>query len=145
MKNQYLIFSIGNRKLAINAEFVKEVFSLSRLTRIPIAPSFMPWVVNWQNSIIPVIDLSLFISHRAKTVLESHSSLIIQKHDFSSAFALVIDNIQGVSSNDKLIIREDLIPYFAEGVIETKDKEQLWVIEPDKLTTFTVSQFHTKL
>jgi purine-binding chemotaxis protein CheW len=58
---QYLVFSLADRELAVKAEFVQGVERLADLTPVP---NIVPWVrgvMNLRGSIISVVDLRMFL------------------------------------------------------------------------------------
>ena len=58
---QYLVFSLADRELAVKAEFVQGVERLVDLTPVP---NVVPWVrgvMNLRGSIISVVDLRMFL------------------------------------------------------------------------------------
>ena len=59
--NQYLTFSLGKDKYAINIINTKEVLEATELTRVPRMPEFMCGVINLRGSVVPVIDLKCCI------------------------------------------------------------------------------------
>ncbi|WP_319475924.1 chemotaxis protein CheW [Marispirochaeta aestuarii] len=55
--NQYLAFTLGEEKYAIEVSRVKEVLEFRTITRIPGTPTVMRGVMNVRGEIIPVLDL----------------------------------------------------------------------------------------
>lgn len=57
--NQYLTFTLGKDRYAINIINTREVLEATELTRVPRMPEFMCGVINLRGSVVPVIDLKL--------------------------------------------------------------------------------------
>lgn len=57
--NQYLTFTLGKDRYAINIVNTREVLEATELTRVPRMPDFMCGVINLRGSVVPVIDLKL--------------------------------------------------------------------------------------
>jgi purine-binding chemotaxis protein CheW len=58
---QYLVFSLADRELAVKAEFVQGV---ERLVDLALVPNVVPWVrgvMNLRGSIVSVVDLRMFL------------------------------------------------------------------------------------
>ena len=55
--NQYLTFKIADEAYAINVGNIREVLSVSRLTKIPRMPDFMSGIINLRGTAVPVLDL----------------------------------------------------------------------------------------
>ncbi len=58
---QYLVFSLAERELAVKAEFVQGVERLVDLTPIPNVVSWVRGVMNLRGSIVSVVDLRMFL------------------------------------------------------------------------------------
>jgi purine-binding chemotaxis protein CheW len=58
---QYLIFSLFDRELAVKAELVQGVERLVDLTPVPNVVSWVKGVMNLRGSIVSVIDLRMFL------------------------------------------------------------------------------------
>ena len=56
--NQYLTFKIADEMYAINVSNIREVLSVTRLTKIPRMPDFMSGIINLRGTGVPVLDLS---------------------------------------------------------------------------------------
>ncbi|MCS7009248.1 MAG: chemotaxis protein CheW [Chthoniobacterales bacterium] len=54
---RYLTFRLGDELFAINVFKAREVLDVTRITRVPTAPSYMRGVVNVRGNAIPVVDL----------------------------------------------------------------------------------------
>ncbi len=81
---QYLVFSLADRELAVKAELVQGVERLTDLTPVP---NVVPWVrgvINLRGSIVSVVDLRMFLDleplpHTSRTRLLSlqHNDMVI--------------------------------------------------------------------
>jgi purine-binding chemotaxis protein CheW len=56
--NQYLTFKIADAHYAINVGNIREVLSVTHLTKIPHMPDFMSGIINLRGTGVPVLDLS---------------------------------------------------------------------------------------
>jgi purine-binding chemotaxis protein CheW len=57
--NQYLTFSLGSERYAVDVSQVREVLELNAITRVPKAPEYMRGVINLRGSVVPVVDLKI--------------------------------------------------------------------------------------
>ena len=55
--NQYLTFRIADEVYAVNVGNIREVLSVTRLTKIPRMPDFMSGIINLRGTGVPVLDL----------------------------------------------------------------------------------------
>jgi len=58
---QYLVFSLAERELAVKAEQVQGVERLGELTSVPNIASWIRGVMNLHGSIVSVVDLRMFL------------------------------------------------------------------------------------
>lgn len=56
---QYLTFSLGEEKFAVDVSKVNGISEVMKITRVPKSPEFMLGVVNLRGSALPVADLRL--------------------------------------------------------------------------------------
>ena len=54
---QYLIFSLGNERFALESQAISEVMDVQPITRVPYAPGFLRGVVNLRGNAATVVDL----------------------------------------------------------------------------------------
>ena len=132
-----LTFSIGSTILAIERTIIEEVFVLSNITRIPVAPPFMNWVANWQGTIIPVVDLSPFVSEKLKVIVSKKTALAVKATGQESSFALVVDDIGSNLDLSPVALPENQLPYFAKGRLFNND-EMIWLVSPAKIEKMVI-------
>ena len=96
--NQYLTFTLGEEKYAIDVSKVKEVLELVSITRVPKTPEFMKGVINLRGSVVPVIDLRLKfdLDELEDTVDTCIIVLEIKLEDETIVIGAVADSVQEV-------------------------------------------------
>lgn len=57
-EQQYCLFRSGRERFCFSVLDVEEVVEWPRLTRIPLAPSFLMGVFNLRGTIVPVVDIA---------------------------------------------------------------------------------------
>jgi purine-binding chemotaxis protein CheW len=55
---QYCVFRAGRERYCFSVLDVEEVVEWPRLTRVPLAPSFLMGIFNLRGSIVPVVDIA---------------------------------------------------------------------------------------
>jgi purine-binding chemotaxis protein CheW len=88
---QYLIFSLANRELAVKAELVQGVERLAEITPVP---NVLPWVkgvMNLRSSIASVVDLRAFLDLEASAYTARTRLLSLQYNDMLICF--VVDSV----------------------------------------------------
>ena len=56
-KTSYINLSIGTENFAISVYKVLEIIQFDEITRVPNSSDFVPGVLNFRGSIVPVIDM----------------------------------------------------------------------------------------
>jgi len=57
-EQQYCLFRAGRERFCFSVLDVEEVVEWPRLTRIPLAPSFLMGIFNLRGTIVPVVDIA---------------------------------------------------------------------------------------
>jgi purine-binding chemotaxis protein CheW len=114
---QYLVFSLNDRELAVKAELVQGVERLIDLTVVPNVLSWVKGVMNLRGSIVSVVDLRMFLeleqsSHTSRTRL-----LSLQYNEMVICF--IVDGVsemlpvpEAAISNGNM--RQATIPHWAQ-------------------------------
>src|SRR5205807_9734136 len=58
-ERQYCIFRAGRERFCFSVLDVEEVVEWPKLTRVPLAPSFLMGIFNLRGSIVKVVDIAL--------------------------------------------------------------------------------------
>jgi len=93
---QYLVFSMADRDLAVKAEFVQGVERLVDLTPVP---NVVPWVrgvMNLRGSIISVVDLRMFLDVEQLPYSSRTRLLSLQYNEMMICF--VVDSVSEMLS-----------------------------------------------
>jgi len=62
---QYCVFRAGRERFCFSVLDVEEVVEWPRLTRIPLAPSFLMGIFNLRGTIVPVVDIAMTEGRRS--------------------------------------------------------------------------------
>jgi purine-binding chemotaxis protein CheW len=103
-KTSYISLRIGTEYFAISVYNVLEIIQFEKLTRIPDSSEYIPGVINFRGSIVPVIDM--------------HKRFKIENNDSSEKMVVVVE----VASNDKNVLMGLLVDLVTD-VIEFESKE----------------------
>ncbi len=85
---QYCVFRAGRERFCFSVLDVDEVVEWPRLTRVPLAPSFLMGIFNLRGTIVPVVDIAM---------TEGRRSDLMPKH-------VVVASLKGAGSHDDLRI-----------------------------------------
>lgn len=88
---QYLVFSLGDRELAVKAEQVQGVERLSDLTPVPNVVAWVRGIMNLRGSIASVVDLRMFLDLEPIPPTPRTRLLSLQYNEMVICF--VVDNV----------------------------------------------------
>ena len=91
---QLLTFDLGAERYGIDVTRVTRVRALSKLTRVPGAPSFYRGVVNMRGQIVTVLDLRILLALGMDTT-EIPPELVVVKHN-NLEIAILADHVSDV-------------------------------------------------
>jgi len=91
---QLLTFDLGAERYGIDVTLVTRVRAISKLTRVPGAPSFYRGVVNVRGQIVTVLDLRILLSLGTDTTVIP-PELVVVKHN-NLEIAILADHVSDV-------------------------------------------------
>ena len=139
-KQHYILFYLAGEPFIINVKYVLRVLEATSFTRVPQGPAFLKGVINFNGSVLPVVDTYLKFGLPAKE--NFRKSLILVLHlnveQKETNLGILVDD-----SNDVFEVRNaDIKPYpatgnkynveYIDGVIERKERFIL-ILNPEKL------------
>ncbi|MDS0524136.1 chemotaxis protein CheW [Clostridium sp. SHJSY1] len=124
-----LIFNLNGEHYATDISDVERILGYIEPTGMPDAPSFVEGVINYENSILPIINLSKkFNFQLLKEQAEKEvKKIIVVKRD-KKKFGVIVDTVYEVSnvSSDSFeeapTITSSSSKNYIEGLIKLEDK-----------------------
>jgi purine-binding chemotaxis protein CheW len=137
--DSYISFMIGREHFAINVSHVLEILKPGEITHIPNASEFIPGVINFRGSIVPVIDLPLRFNLEKSDVADKMAVVVhLEFQEKTHLMALLVDQVMDVIEFDYGAVRAvpDLgvryNPEFLEGFVE-KDNRFIMVLNTSRV------------
>ena len=128
-KTSYINLSIGTEHFAISVYKVLEIIQFEQLTRVPNTSDFVPGVLNFRGSIVPVIDMHKRFN---VTTTDNNDKMVVvvdvMNKDKSVLMGLLVDQVTDVIEFEYKSIKSvpDLgikyNPEFLEGFIEQNER-----------------------
>lgn len=87
-------FLLSYETYAIESRFVREVYPLSNLTRLPCTPAFVLGIVNVRGEMLSVIDIKKFFDLPEKGLTDLNKLIVLDAGDMR--FGILADEIAGV-------------------------------------------------
>lgn len=99
--NSYCVFNIGDQRVGINMDSVREIIDQSVIEAVPVplAPGFMRGLFNLRGQILPLLDLAPFIGSKSSTTRATDRTVVVERGDFR--FATTGQRIDTVEANEK--------------------------------------------
>ncbi|GAJ26341.1 chemotaxis protein CheW [Liquorilactobacillus sucicola DSM 21376 = JCM 15457] len=117
---QMILFKMNQQYYLISAASVEEVIDTVRITRVPLAPSWVKGLINLRGTVMTVIGLSELIG--VPTSESNHNILIMKKDDERKG--LLIEEVVEVVDIDKEDIqleKTDKEKHYL-GIVSLEDK-----------------------
>jgi chemotaxis signal transduction protein len=115
--NEMVLCRLGNEKLAIETQFVREVLPSKNVTPIPGLPGYFKGITNIRGEIISVVDIAEFLGINADDRSEKAMWVVLQSTQ--TEFAIEIDELIG--------IEQIPLPYESIKVATLQDKENTFL------------------
>jgi purine-binding chemotaxis protein CheW len=138
----YLSFKLGDEIFAANVSKVLNILELTKITKVPMAPSYMKGVINLRGDVLPVVDVRLKFGMEETTFTNSTCILvlIIQIDDQTIHLGALVDSVQEVLEiEDKLILPPPSIGSsynsdFITGIVE-HEENFIMLLDVEKVFT----------
>ena len=105
---QILVFGLGEELYGLEISRIQEVISVPELHYIPLAPQGLLGALNFHGSVVPVLDLGLWLGF---PVARRDPRVIVLAHE-SCRLALAVERIRRI------------VPWMEEDVITGDDRER---------------------
>jgi len=87
-------FLLAHETYGVESRYVREVYPLENLTRLPCTPSFVLGIVNLRGEILSVVDIRKFFDLPEKGLTDLNKVIVL--HSESMRFGILADAILGV-------------------------------------------------
>ena len=98
LKNQYLIFSVGEENYGIQIRYVIEIIGIEEITKVPDLPEFVKGIINLRGKVIPVMDARLRFQ-KPEREYDDRTCIVVIDID-ETCFGLIVDGVKEVSNID---------------------------------------------
>ncbi|OPF50477.1 chemotaxis protein CheW [Clostridium baratii] len=88
-----LVFKINNKMFAADINDIERIIKYEEATYIPDMPTFVEGVINYEEKVIPSINLNKKLGLNDE-ILESRKIIVIRREE--KRFAVVVDNVYEV-------------------------------------------------
>lgn len=125
-QTQMVICYIANQEYAIHIDYVERIIEYSTITPLPETADHVLGILNYQDSILPIIDLNKRLFKKSTDYREDSKILVIQLEKYK--IGLLVDSVNEVKSieDDRIESPSGMVkgiaPYYIKGLIRKDDK-----------------------
>ncbi|WP_252234657.1 chemotaxis protein CheW [Clostridium sp. ZS1] len=138
-----LIFGLNNEYYASDIKDIERILGYEEPTTLPDSPSFVKGVINYQESILPIISLSTKFNLGNDEQSEEKKIIVVKKGN--KKFGIIVENVYEVKDIDsKLIevspeITTTLSRSYINGLIRL-EKKIVILLDVDKILSIEEEQ-----
>ena len=96
-KKQYIVVKIGGEHYGIDISYIDNIVRMSKITRVPKAPSYYRGVINLRGEVVPVMSLRRRMDLDDDEFTDA-SRIIILKLDAGGLMGVIVDEVKEVLS-----------------------------------------------
>ncbi|MBU3180679.1 chemotaxis protein CheW [Clostridium psychrophilum] len=113
-----LVFKIKDEYYATNINEVERILACVKTAKIPDSPEFVEGVMNYENSILPIISLAKIFKLPSSVITEESKIIIIRQND--SKIGIIVDGVSEVKDIvlDNIEDPPDIIKGISKGYIK---------------------------
>ncbi|MCA1960109.1 MAG: chemotaxis protein CheW [Desulfomonile sp.] len=126
-------FMLAHERYAVEVNYVREVYPLKDLTRVPCVPSFVLGVINVRGQVISVVDVKEFFDLPKKELTDDYRVIIVNNEEMELGIAS--DSVLGERKVPLNVIQKDTsaLRGLREGYIRGVTTDRLIIINIDSL------------
>ncbi len=93
--NKILIFGLSNEKYATNITEVERILGYVEPTVLPETPGFVKGVIDYEDSILPIISLTNKFNLGEEKISETTKIIVVKRKE--KKFGVIVDNVYEVT------------------------------------------------
>ena len=132
--NSYCVFNIGEQRVGISMDYVREIIEQAAIecVPLPLAPGFLRGLFNLRGQVLPLLDLAQFVGAKNSSTRAGDRAVIVERGEFR--FATAGQRIDTVSADEKTFRPvADSALHPALDAEATSDRGNFQVIHLDRL------------
>lgn len=99
-----LIFGLDGEKYSTDIKAVERILGYEEPTLLPEAPAFVKGVINYEDSILPIISLSEKFKLGLDKESETRQIIVVKREE--KKFGIIVENVYEVRDIDESLIEE---------------------------------------
>lgn len=136
-KEQIIVLAVEDKIYALNLYQVERVIHAVEISPLPKAPDIIMGIINYQGSIIPVINMRKLFYLYEREIISTDKLIIANTSKFR--LALIADDVEGIIeyNEDELTKPDNIAPgiKFIKGIVK-RDDDIVMVYDLDSFIGF---------
>lgn len=112
-----LIFGLNEEKYSTDIKAVERILGYEKPTLLPEAPNFVKGVINYEDSVLPIISLSEKFKLGLDKESETRQIIVVKRQE--KKFGIIVENVYEVRDVDETLIEE------APAITGTEDRKYI--------------------
>lgn len=112
-----LIFGLDGEKYSTDIKAVERILGYEKPTLLPEAPNFVKGVINYEDSVLPIISLSEKFKLGLDKESETRQIIVVKRQE--KKFGIIVENVYEVRDVDESLIEE------APAITGTEDRKYI--------------------
>ncbi|EQB89093.1 purine-binding chemotaxis protein CheW [Clostridium punense] len=115
-----ITFLLNGQTMAMDSQYIKKIIKLEPLTKIPSSEKFLEGVINYQQTIMPVINIKAILGIQDTSIYDSSSIIAICKDGETTG--ILVDYVDDIVDVNEEEICKDISNCFIQGVVKIDNK-----------------------
>lgn len=135
---KYIVFTNNQQSFALEISFIERIIEFQQPKKIPESSSYLLGVIQYNDNILPVIDLTKRLYDVYSTVGVDDKIIVVSYKD--KQIGLVVDEMKGIQSFDdnqfeQSTVNTEIAKEYIQGFIKTSGDITI-VLDTNKLFDF---------
>jgi purine-binding chemotaxis protein CheW len=105
--------------MAVDSSDVERIIKFETPSKVPNSSPFLEGVINYQESVIPVTNMKIFLNLKDISVLDTSNIIVISKNGATSG--MLVDYVDEIIDIDEGEILKDISNESVRGVVKVND------------------------
>lgn len=126
-----LVFQIGEELYATDLMKVERILSYEKTTEIPDSPSFVEGVINYEESVLPIINIAEKFNLQSKEISDDTKIIVLKQK--TKKFGFIVDLVSEVRDINSAMIQDtpDILggvsKRYISGLINLNDRITIYL------------------
>lgn len=116
---EFIMFNINKQMIAINMLNILKIIKLPQISHVLNSPEHIEGVIDFQDNVIPVLNLKKKFNFIETNITEGSSVLVI--NDENDAIGIIVDSVDEIVEIDPVKITKNMSNQYVYGVAKVNN------------------------